>query len=124
MPELAGLRVLLVEDEGPVAMLIEDMLIDLGCEIAASAADVDGACRIASVEAIDFALLDLNLGGSSSLPVARILRDRNIPVVFSTGYGVGSLPAEFQSCALIAKPYLLSALEAKILVAVGRNREG
>jgi CheY-like chemotaxis protein len=127
MSELAGLRVLVVEDEGPVALLIEDMLLDLGCEVAASAAAVDEACRIASTQAVDFALLDLNLAGASSIPVASILRDRGIPFVFSTGYGVGRIPAEFQSYPVLAKPYVLSALQAKILLALGGKpspREG
>ncbi len=121
MSELAGLRVLIVEDEGAVALLIEDMLLDLGCDIAGSAADLDAACRLASSESLDLALLDLNLAGSSSLPVAEILRRRGIPLVFSTGYGVGSLPAEFQSYPTLAKPYVLSALQAKILLALGRT---
>jgi len=121
MSELTGLRVLVVEDEGPVALLIEDMLLELGCEIAASAADVDEACRLAAGENIDVALLDLNLGGCSSLPVAEILRRRDIPFVFSTGYGVARVPTEFQSYPSLAKPYVLSDLEAKILLAFDRN---
>nr|WP_298719682.1 response regulator [uncultured Steroidobacter sp.] len=121
MSELDGLRVLVVEDEGPVALLIEDMLLELGCELAASAADVDEACRLAASENIDFALLDLNIGGCSSLPAAQILHRRGIPFVFSTGYGVSRVPAEFQSYPSLAKPYVLSDLEAKILLALDRS---
>src|SRR3990170_2051669 len=97
MTDPAGLKVLVVEDEGPVALLIEDMLLDLGCEIAASAAELDRACNLARTAMIDFAVLDLNLGGESAVPVGHILRERGIPFVFSTGYGTSGLAEEFSS---------------------------
>lgn len=120
MSDLTGLRVLLVEDEAAVALLIEDMLVDLGCDVIASVAHVDEACQAAAAKIIDFALLDVNLGGSSSLPVAVTLRERGVPFIFSTGYGADLLPLEFQSTPSITKPYVLSALEAKIRVALGQ----
>lgn len=120
MAELAGLKVLVVEDEGAVALLIEDMLLDLGCEIAGSAAEIGDACALASTLGIDFALLDLNLNGVSALPVARLLRERRIPFVFSTGYGVSGLSEEFRSHPILAKPFVLDALREKILLALER----
>jgi CheY-like chemotaxis protein len=87
MTELSGARVLLVEDEGLVALMIEDMLEELGLKVIASAAHVAKACELASAASFDLALLDVNLAGERVFPVARILRDRRIPFLFSTGYG-------------------------------------
>jgi CheY-like chemotaxis protein len=114
MPDFAGLRALVVEDEGAVALLIEDMLLDLGCEVAASAANLDKACALARTSNVDFAVLDLNLDGSSAMPVARILRERRIPFVFSTGYGAQGVSQDFDSYPLLAKPFVMADLEEKI----------
>lgn len=118
MADLAGLKALVVEDEGAVALLIEDMLLDLGCEIAASTAELQRACELARSATIDFALLDLNLDGASGIAVARILRERRIPFVFSTGYGAGGVSQEFDSCPILAKPFELADLQAKISAAL------
>jgi CheY-like chemotaxis protein len=123
MADLAGLRVLVVEDEGAVALLIEDMLLDLGCEVAASVAQLDRACELASTVAIDFALLDLNLDGASALPVAHILRRRRIPFIFSTGYGRHGVVEEFKSYPLLAKPFVMRDLQEKISMALARHPE-
>ena len=119
MTDLTQLKVLVVEDEGPVALLIEDMLLDLGCEIAASAAEVGTACELARTVAIDFAVLDLNLNGSSAEVVAHILRERRIPFMFSTGYGVTGLSEEFRSYPTLAKPFVLEQLRSKLHLALG-----
>ena len=121
MAELAGRRALVVEDEGPVALLIEDMLIDLGCEIAAAATELDTACDLARAATIDFALLDLNLNGKSALPVAHILHERGIPFVFSTGYGVSGIAEEFSSHPTLAKPFVMNDLREKIVLALSRR---
>jgi CheY-like chemotaxis protein len=118
MADLKGLRALVVEDEGVVALMIEDMLLDLGCEIAASAADLDKGCKLAQSADIDFALLDLNLNGSSALPIAHILRERRIPFVFSTGYGAGGVSPEFASQQIVAKPFVLADLQSRISAAL------
>jgi CheY-like chemotaxis protein len=118
MAELAQLKALVVEDEGAIALLIEDMLIDLGCVVVASAADLDRACELARTATIDFAVLDLNLNGSSAAGVAYILRERRIPFIFSTGYGVGGISAEFKSSPALAKPFVIEDLRAKILLAL------
>jgi len=115
MTDPAPLRVLIVEDEGPVALLIEDMLFDLGHEVTASAANLDSACKLAGTADIDLVLLDLNLDGASAMPVAHILRERGIPFVFSTGYGATGIPKEFACYPVLAKPFALSDLQATIL---------
>lgn len=121
MTELTGLRAMVVEDEGPVALLVEDMLMELGCEVVASAAEVERACALARTATIDVALLDLNLAGKSALPVAHVLRERGIPFVFSTGYGVTELAAEFRSQPTLAKPFRIDDLERALMRTLGRS---
>jgi CheY-like chemotaxis protein len=122
MIDLAGRRALVVEDEGAVALLIEDMLADLGCEIVASAAGLVRACDLARTTEMDFAILDLNLNGASAIPVARILRERRVPFVFSTGYGTSGVSAEFSSYPLLVKPFVIADLRDKIAAALSLPR--
>lgn len=82
---LSGKRVLVVEDEMMVLMLIEDMLADLGCESVTCAATVAKALTFIDEKTIDLALLDMNLNGVESSPVAEALVARGIPFVYSTG---------------------------------------
>jgi CheY-like chemotaxis protein len=119
MTSFAGLKALIVEDDGSIAWLLEDMLQELGCEIAASVGGLAEAVELARVRAIDFAVLDLNLNGQPALPVAGILRKRGIPLVFSTGYGAVGLPDEFRSCPVLAKPYRIESLRSAIMAALG-----
>jgi len=114
----SGLRVLVVEDEATVAMLIEDMLEELGCEIAASVASVSRAMDIAPVVDVDLAMLDVNVAGEMVFPVALLLQERQIPVLFSTGYGMAGLPSEFSACQVLAKPFSQSDLVAKLALSL------
>lgn len=107
---LAGTRVLVVEDEAMVAMLIEDFLVELGCKVAASAARLDAALEQARMQGIDVAVLDVNLAGQLSYPVASVLRTRGIPFVFATGYPPSNLPPEMQSAPVLSKPFTLQQL--------------
>jgi CheY-like chemotaxis protein len=115
---LQGARVLIVEDEAAVALMIEDMLADLGCEIAASAAQLSKAVELARSLDCDFAILDVNLGGRPVFPVAGILRERKIPFVFSTGYGRAGLPEEFQGEGVLNKPFAIDELGRQIAKAL------
>jgi CheY-like chemotaxis protein len=119
MPELFGLRVLVVEDEAVVALMIEGMLQDLGCTIAASAARLADALEIAATAEIDLALLDVNLAGQPVFPVAEILVGREIPLVFSTGYGARVLPPEFTRFPVLGKPFSARELHQTIASVVG-----
>jgi DNA-binding response OmpR family regulator len=112
--EVSGARVLLVEDEGLVALMIEDMLEQLGLKVVASAAHVKKACELATSTSFDVALLDVNLAGEFVFPVARILRDRRIPFLFSTGYGAPSLEEEFSTAPAIGKPFSIEELKEKL----------
>ncbi|MBV4455698.1 MULTISPECIES: response regulator [Pseudomonas] len=114
MTSLTGIRVLLVEDEGAIAMLIEEMLEDMECTVVASVAQLAKALQVATVVEADLAILDVNLAGERVFPVARVLRARNIPFLFSTGYGVSGLPGEFADCPVLHKPFAEVDLRLKV----------
>jgi CheY-like chemotaxis protein len=111
MTPYSGIKVLIVEDEGLVALMIEDMLQDLGCEVIASVARVSEARGIAATAEINLAVLDINLAGQPSFPVAEILRDRGVPFIFSTGYGREGLPRQFTGSPVLGKPFSASDLQ-------------
>jgi len=100
-----GQRVLVVEDEVMIAMLIEDMLAELGHEVVGPAMRLDEAVRLAKEAEIDMAILDVNLGGTVSFPVADVLRERGIPFIFATGYGSKGIADEYRSTITLAKPF-------------------
>lgn len=112
---LRGCRVLIVEDE----YLIAD---ELRCELEGAGADVVGpvghlvaALELAGTdEAIDAAVLDLNLGGAEVFPLADLLIGRGVPVVFSTGYDAGSLPSRYADVPTCVKPVSFLALVAAV----------
>jgi two-component SAPR family response regulator len=112
-------KVMIVEDEALVAMMVEDMLGDLGCEVAGSFGAVRDALAWLGGDnpAPDGAVLDVNIGGEMVFPVAEQLRERGVPFVFATGYG--DLPRKgFESIEVLAKPINVGALRK----AVGKFR--
>jgi DNA-binding response OmpR family regulator len=100
-----GRKVLVVEDEALVAMLVEDALLDAGFQVIGPAATVREAFRLLDGEPPDAVVLDLNLAGETSTPVADALAARGIPYVIATGYGAAGLPAGHQGATVLAKPY-------------------
>ncbi len=104
---LAGLRVFLVEDETLVAMLLEDMVTDLGGTVIGSASRLGRALEIVNdpATAMDLAVLDVNLAGEEAFPFASALAERGVPFVFSTGYGNAGLPADWRSRPTLQKPF-------------------
>ena len=102
--------ILVVEDEMLVAMMLEDMLTDIGYRVI-KAARVTKATGLAATEDIDCAILDVNLDGETSYPVAKELRRRGIPFLFSTGYSAASLRADYSDCPILSKPYSPQGLE-------------
>jgi CheY-like chemotaxis protein len=107
---LCGSRVLLVEDEMIVAWLLEDMLAELGCVVVGPAATVDRALAMIDAQDIDVALLDVNLNGEMSYPVADALIARGVPFVFSTGYDKDRLLEGYRTVPVLQKPYHHSEL--------------
>ena len=101
----SGLRVLLVEDENLVALLLEDMLAELGHTVIGPVARLNKALEMAQQEAFDVAILDININGGDTYPVADALASRDIPFVFSTGYGKNSLRPPYNDCPTLQKPF-------------------
>lgn len=116
---LAGLRVLLVEDESLVAMLIETILEDAGCAVVGPAGRVAEGLALLAEREVDAALLDVNVGGEEVFAVAEALAGRGIPFAFSSGYGAAGLPPEWSDRPVVAKPFdeagVLGALAAAVL---------
>ena len=119
--DLNGLRVLVVEDEMMVSMLIEDMLSDMGCTVIGPASRLDEAAELARAGGIDCAVLDVNLGGQPIFPVADLLRERGCPFAFATGYGDAGLRDVDRGTPVLQKPFregdlarVLGELRAKV----------
>jgi CheY-like chemotaxis protein len=120
-----GRRVLLVEDEPIVAWLLKDMLVDLGCSVVGPAADVNQALAMIDAESIDVAVLDVNLRGQMSYPIADVLVARGVPFVFSTGYDKDRLLDGYRTFPALQKPFHRSDLGdtlAKLLASKERKR--
>jgi len=111
---LNGLRVLVVEDEMMVSMLIEDMLGDLGCLVVGPASRLEDAMELAKAGDLDCAVLDVNLGGQSIFPLADLLRERGAPFAFATGYGDAGLRDVDRGSPVLQKPFRESDL-ARVL---------
>jgi CheY-like chemotaxis protein len=108
-------RVLIVEDESLLVMVLEDVLPALGCEVAATAHSVESAlAALADDDRVDLAILDVNLAGDDSFPIADALHARGIPFFFATGYGASVLPERHADAPLIKKPYGQRDLEAAL----------
>lgn len=122
MSDLAGLKAMVLEDEASIALLIEDMLETLGCEVVMSIARMERALQLAPGVQCDFAVLDINLNGTPVFPVAEVLRSRSIPFVFSTGYGAAGVPAEFSDVPVLGKPFPIEELERGIARALSAQR--
>ena len=102
---LTGLRVLVVEDEMLVSLMIEEMLTDYACAIVGPFDNVPAAVEAAMTEAIDVALLDVNIGGSKVYPVANVLTYRRIPFLFLSGYGESAVPKDRPDWRVCSKPF-------------------
>jgi CheY-like chemotaxis protein len=116
---LAGVRVLIVEDEPLVAIMLEEMLEELGANVAANAMRLEEALLLAADCDFDAAVLDVNLSGARSYPVADKLRERGIPFVFATGYGSSALADSYEDDRLIHKPYSLTDIEQVLRDMIG-----
>lgn len=102
---LTGLKVLVLEDNPLVAMHLEEMLAEAGCEVVATIDTVGGALEFIRSHAVDAAVLDVNLKGEKVFGVAEDLMARNVPFVFSSGYGERFLPPQFDAAPHLSKPF-------------------
>lgn len=119
--EKTARRVLIIEDEGMVAMLLEDMLSDLGHEVVATVGRMDRAAQLVSETSADVVILDVNLNGEQTYPLASILASRGIPFIFATGYGAAGLKEEWRSTPALQKPFQARELERVIRETFGRQ---
>lgn len=111
---MSSRRALVVEDEVLVGMLIEDMLRDLGYEIAGLSTHLDQAVTLARTATFDVALLDINLNGRHSFPVADAVRARGLPFLFATGYGSHIVLEPYRDAPILQKPFSLDELRAAL----------
>jgi CheY-like chemotaxis protein len=101
---LQGKRVLVVEDEALLALFLEDMLGDAGVEVVGPAGTLEAGLELAEAEALDAAVLDINLNGLRSFPIADRLHARGVPYVFATGYATEA-PGGSGGAPVVLKPY-------------------
>ncbi|MFN3275375.1 MAG: response regulator [Paracoccus sp. (in: a-proteobacteria)] len=114
MTSQAAKRVLIVEDEALLALHLEDMLSELGHEVVGQAGRFDAAMQLARDGDFDFAILDVNVSGTKSFPIADILHERGIPFAFATGYGADGLSEKYRAFPILQKPYAQHDLERTI----------
>jgi CheY-like chemotaxis protein len=119
---LSGCKVLVVEDEMMIAMLIEDMLEDLGCQLIGPATKVERALDLIGSETIEVALLDVNLDGRATDTVAHELRQKGVPFVFATGYGAAGVPRRHSDRPVLQKPFQKRDLETALADALEARR--
>jgi CheY-like chemotaxis protein len=117
-PGMPPKLVLIVEDELLIRMLMEDMLQELGYKVAAEAARINEAMQAVTNVTFDFAILDVNLNGDSTGPVADALAARGTPFVFVTGYGTHGLPPAHRDRPTLKKPFQIEGLKQTILAAL------
>jgi len=117
-PMLVGKRVLIVEDELLVALLIEDLLVDLGCTPVGPYGSVATALEAARTAELDLAILDVNLDGELVYPVADTLILRHVPFLFLSGYGNEAIPPGHPEWRVCAKPFKSADLERMLTAAL------
>lgn len=120
-PRAGRWRVLIIEDESLVAMLLEDALADIGWEVIGIASRFRSADHKARSLAFDVAIVDINLSGKLTFPIAEDLFERGIPFVFATGYGDEIVPARLKSVPVLKKPFGKPDLERTLRAALGAN---
>jgi CheY-like chemotaxis protein len=119
---VAARRILIVEDEMMIAMMIEDFLQELGWDVVGSAGGTERALAMARTTDIDAAILDVNLNGRDTFGVADILRERHIPFVFATGYGADGVADRFRGVPTLTKPFQRDELDRALHLATAEPR--
>lgn len=107
-------RVLLIEDEALVAMLLEDTLLELGYSITDTVSRLETAIAAVERGGFDVAILDVNLSGQPVYAIADELRARSVPFVFATGYGAQGIDPAYRSMPVLQKPFGAGDLETAL----------
>jgi CheY-like chemotaxis protein len=115
-------RILVVEDETFIAVMLTDMLEELGYDVAASLSKVSQAQEFLTDAKIDIALLDVNLGNDKIDPVADLLAERACPFIFTTGYGKAGIPPRHASRTVLQKPFHINELAAALNKELGSTK--
>jgi CheY-like chemotaxis protein len=118
---LQDLRVLVVEDESLVAMLVEEYLTDFGCAPPCSVSRVGKALKTLKSTEIDAAVLDVNVAGESVAPIAEALEERGVPFIFASGYGRSGVDERWASKPVLQKPFSAKELQAALIACVKRE---
>lgn len=119
---LATPRVLVVEDEMTVAMLIEDMVCELNYEVAGVVSRLADAVEALEKDSFDLAILDVHLDGETVFPFAAELDRREIPYIFATAYGTRGIPAEYRQHTVLQKPFGPVELRGALMLLAGTPR--
>jgi len=119
-PDLAGLTVLVVEDEAIVSFMVEDMLKECGIAVVLHASRLAEAYAILQDRRPDAAVLDVNLSGELAYPLAERLEADGIPFVFATGYGLDGIPPQWRARPVIQKPFQTARLAAALGLVLAR----
>jgi CheY-like chemotaxis protein len=120
-PAIKAKRILVVEDELMIRMLLEDMLTELGYTITVAATRLDEALDAARNADFDIAILDVNINGEPISPVADALAARRMPFVFATGYGEQGLPDIYRDRPTLKKPFQLDSLKIVLRSALDKD---
>jgi CheY-like chemotaxis protein len=118
---MSRLHILVVEDESMVAMMIEDMLEDLGHKVVATSGRMPDASKLVAAASADLAILDVNLNGEETYPLADSLAARAIPFIFATGYGSSGIKADWSGVPVLQKPFQSRELAVAISLAIRRT---
>jgi DNA-binding response OmpR family regulator len=120
---LAGLRVLVVEDEALVGLLVEDFLKGFGCKTVGIASSTTDALGLIQSEAIDAAVIDVKLEGEMAYPLAAALKTADVPFVFATGVLADEIDGGYAHVPVVGKPFEEGELRGALLKAIdGRVR--
>ena len=111
---LTGCRILVVEDDMMIAVIIEEVLLNLGCVVVGPVGKLDAALRLANDEALDAAILDVTIRGGDTFPVAERLQARGVPFALASGYGDWALPDAYRHQPRLTKPFTVQDLETRV----------
>lgn len=114
---------LVVEDEALIALVLQDMLEEFGCEVVGPAATVDEARAFSETPLFDLAILDVRLNGDVVFPVAERIAAGGRPIIIATGGGGDDLPATLRPSSVLTKPYAAEAVEQAVLKAIAERSE-
>jgi CheY-like chemotaxis protein len=121
---LDGCRIFVVEDESVITMLLQDMFEELGCNVVSLASRFQDALDKANTLSFEVAILDVNLNGQRTFPIAEALTVRGLPFVFATGYGAAVVPENFRGVPVLQKPFRLADLERAVRSALAARPSG